>query len=130
MHFPCLSQRNRARIITPYFLFNFFLLFLSILLTTELLLQFTMASAVTAATVSPRNALDFFTTLGRLKVMKRTGWVREGVALPESIADHMYRMSMLTMVITDPAINKDRTLKICLVHDLAESMTYPILIMT
>ena len=44
------------------------------------------------------------------------------VALPESIADHMYRMSMLAMLITDPSINKDRLVKICLVHDLGESI--------
>jgi 5'-deoxynucleotidase YfbR-like HD superfamily hydrolase len=34
--------------------------------------------------------VEFFKALGALKTTKRTGWVRAGVALPESIADHMY----------------------------------------
>jgi putative hydrolase of HD superfamily len=31
-------------------------------------------------------------------------------------------MSMLSFAITDPAVNKDKLIKICLVHDLAESI--------
>lgn len=45
-----------------------------------------------------------------------------GVSLPESVADHMYRMSMMAFLITDPLVNKDKLQKICLVHDLAESI--------
>jgi hypothetical protein len=32
------------------------------------------------------------------------------------------RMSMLTFAVRDPRINRDRLMKICLVHDLAESI--------
>ncbi len=42
--------------------------------------------------------------------------------MPESVADHMYRMSMLSFMVTDASINKDKLMKICLVHDLAESI--------
>lgn len=42
--------------------------------------------------------------------------------MPESVADHMYRMSMLSFMVTDASINKDKLIKICLVHDLAESI--------
>jgi len=72
--------------------------------------------------VTSSNALQFFRLVGRLKTTKRTGWINHGVDLPESIADHMYRMSMLAMLITDPNIDKDRLVKVCLVHDLAESI--------
>ena len=34
----------------------------------------------------------------------------------------MYRMSMLSFLITDAAVNKDKVLKICMVHDLAEAV--------
>lgn len=34
----------------------------------------------------------------------------------------MYRMAMMSFMITDPAVNNDRLLKICLVHDLAEAV--------
>ena len=33
-----------------------------------------------------------------LQSTKRTGWVKRGVAQPESIADHMYRMSMMGLI--------------------------------
>ena len=39
------------------------------------------------------------------------------IAEPESVADHMYRMSMLTFLITDPNINKDHLLKV-IIHTI------------
>ena len=72
--------------------------------------------------ISPDSALKFFSTVGKLKTLKRTGWVNHDVFEPESVADHMYRMSMLGFLITDTAVNKDRLIKVCLVHDLAESI--------
>jgi putative hydrolases of HD superfamily len=82
----------------------------------------TTLSPDTASPVGSTNALQFFRLVGKLKTTKRTGWVNHQVQLPESIADHMYRMSMLAMLITDPSIDKDKLVKICLVHDLAESI--------
>jgi hypothetical protein len=35
---------------------------------------------------SAAGALDFLNLVGLLKKLKRTGWVREGVHLPESVA--------------------------------------------
>ncbi|ESN90697.1 hypothetical protein HELRODRAFT_70944 [Helobdella robusta] len=66
---------------------------------------------------------EFFVLLGKLKTTRRTGWVRSGVNDPESIADHMYRMGMLSMII-DPSsgLDKDKCVKLSLVHDLAESI--------
>jgi len=75
-----------------------------------------------SATVPVLNALKIFTVIGQLKTLKRTGWVQNDVALPESVADHMYRMSMLSFFITDPTINRDKLMKICLCHDLAEAI--------
>ena len=68
------------------------------------------------------NALDFFHIVGDLKHVKRTGWVVRDIDQPESVADHMYRMAMLVFMLQDLTINKDRLLKICLVHDLAEAI--------
>ncbi len=69
-----------------------------------------------------QRALNFFATVGKLKTLKRTGWVDNGVSLPESVADHMYRMTMLSFALSDPSLNKDRLIKIALCHDLAESI--------
>ena len=79
-------------------------------------------STVARTPVDAVAALKFFNTVGKLKTLKRTGWVNNEVFEPESVADHMYRMSMLGFLITDPAVNKDRLIKVCLVHDLAESI--------
>ncbi|XP_078332414.1 5'-deoxynucleotidase HDDC2-like isoform X2 [Crassostrea virginica] len=68
------------------------------------------------------NILQFMTFIGDLKRVKRTGWVLRQVKEPESVADHMYRMAVLSFLV-DPAssgLNKDRCIKISLVHDLAE----------
>ena len=39
---------------------------------------------------------------------KRTGWVRKGIIGPESIADHMYRMSMMAFISSDSAVDSNR----------------------
>jgi HD domain len=35
---------------------------------------------------------------GQLKWRKRTGWVHSGVHLPESVSDHMHRMTLLALL--------------------------------
>ena len=60
--------------------------------------------------------------VGKLKTLKRTGWVNNGVALPESVADHMYRMAMCSFLITDPVLDRARLMKLAVVHDLAEAL--------
>lgn len=66
--------------------------------------------------------LSFFRLVGKLKTVKRTGWVYRGVHEPESVSDHMYRMSLMAMAVggNDPA-RRDRLVKMALVHDLAEA---------
>ncbi|KAM9782748.1 5'-deoxynucleotidase HDDC2 [Neosynchiropus ocellatus] len=57
-----------------------------------------------------------------LQRVPRTGWVYRGVKDPESVSDHMYRMAMMSLTITDPTVDKNRCIKLALVHDLAESI--------
>jgi len=86
----------------------------------------TMASSSTspinATPPSASQALEFLRVVGKLKTLKRTGWVNNGVALPESVADHMYRMAMCSFLITDPALDRARLMKLAVVHDLAEAL--------
>lgn len=35
---------------------------------------------------------------------------------------HFRRMSMITFLVQDPAVDKDKLMKICMVHDLAEAI--------
>ncbi|OJD17445.1 hypothetical protein AJ78_02470 [Emergomyces pasteurianus Ep9510] len=69
--------------------------------------------------------VPFFHLLERLKTTKREGWRRFGIAHGESISDHMYRMSIMTMF-APPALaarlNVPHCTKMALIHDMAESI--------
>ncbi|KAK4161075.1 HD domain-containing protein [Cladorrhinum sp. PSN259] len=72
--------------------------------------------------VSP---LAYFHILERLKTMKREGWRRFGIKKGESISDHMYRMSMMSMLAPaslSSRIDMAKCMKMCLIHDMAESI--------
>lgn len=71
---------------------------------------------------SPNYRLAFLNVIQQLKLQKRTGWLDYNMSECESIADHMYRMSCISMLITNPNVNKDKCMKIALVHDMAESI--------
>ncbi|KAI9774538.1 MAG: hypothetical protein M1840_002786 [Geoglossum simile] len=94
-------------------------------------------------TTSP---IPFFHLLERLKTTKREGWRRFGIdrggttcpildpekgnifvkpLSPESISDHMYRMSLLTMLAPPDLasrLNIPHCTKMALIHDMAESL--------
>ncbi|KAG7275633.1 hypothetical protein CRUP_021960 [Coryphaenoides rupestris] len=76
--------------------------------------------AASMSTADSVNILQFMKLVGQLKRVPRTGWVYRGVTQPESVSDHMYRMAILAMTVTDPTVNKDRCMKLALVHDMAE----------
>ncbi|KAK4498975.1 hypothetical protein PRZ48_009486 [Zasmidium cellare] len=67
--------------------------------------------------------LPFFHLLERLKTTKREGWRRFDIHHGESISDHMYRMSIITMLCPPSLasrIDLPRCTKMALVHDMAE----------
>ncbi|KAK2740737.1 hypothetical protein FQN57_005969 [Myotisia sp. PD_48] len=69
--------------------------------------------------------LPFFHLLERLKTTKREGWRRFSIFQGESIADHMYRMSIMTMLAPPTLASKldiPRCSKMALIHDMAESL--------
>ncbi|BCS26410.1 HD domain-containing protein [Aspergillus puulaauensis] len=69
--------------------------------------------------------VPFFHLLERLKTTKREGWRRFNINNGESISDHMYRMSVMTML-APPSLatrlNLQHCMKMALVHDMAESL--------
>ncbi|XP_049445573.1 HD domain-containing protein 2 [Epinephelus fuscoguttatus] len=77
-------------------------------------------AATTETATSMKNMLQFMKLIGQLKRVPRTGWVYRNVKKPESVSDHMYRMAMMSLTITDPTVDKDRCIKLALVHDMAE----------
>ncbi|KAF5237722.1 hypothetical protein FAUST_5902 [Fusarium austroamericanum] len=69
---------------------------------------------------SSNSPISFFHLLGGLKTTKREGWKRHGID-PESVADHSYRMGMIAMF-APQGLNQVKCMKMCLVHDIAESV--------
>jgi putative hydrolases of HD superfamily len=57
-----------------------------------------------------------------LKTVKRTGWVDRKVPFPESVADHTFGVSMLSMLFANKAgVDSGKVAKMSIVHDFAES---------
>lgn len=69
----------------------------------------------------------FLHRVGRLKAIPRTGWLHRGVPPDEaeSVADHSFRTALLAWLAAtaEPALDRDRILKLALLHDLAEAVT-------
>ena len=67
--------------------------------------------------------VDFFKTALKLKNIQRQGWVDKlSIQNAESVADHTYCMAVMGMIISDlEGIDTTKTLKMILIHDLAES---------
>jgi putative hydrolase of HD superfamily len=70
-----------------------------------------------------RNMVSFLRVVNKLKHLKRTGWVNSQVNDPETVASHMWRMGVMSILIPSTAsIDRERCIKMCIVHDLAESI--------
>lgn len=70
--------------------------------------------------------LDFFKTVGKSKRLLRSGWLREKVKDPESVAEHSFRVSVLAMVLSDKlgyGLDNNKLIKMAILHDLGEVIT-------
>lgn len=91
--------------------------------------------------ISMADPLSFISDVcGALKKLKRTGWVRHSIPLPESDADHMHRCAMCAMLVGQPADPRDawayeisphyhprhvdtvKLLRMAVTHDLCEAL--------
>lgn len=70
-----------------------------------------------------KSIIKFCHLLENLKTTKRTGWLQLGIKNPESIADHIFRVAVLTLFLAPKNFNRDHAVKIALIHDLAEAIT-------
>jgi len=76
---------------------------------------------------SAESILDFLNIIGRLKTLKRTGWIRSGIELPESDGDHMHRAAICALLIPTELpdgtkIDRNRCIKMALTHDVCEAI--------
>lgn len=73
----------------------------------------------------PDSPIPFLHLLERLKTTPREGWRRLRIDSGESISDHMYRMSIITMLAPSSLSSRldiPRCTKMALIHDMAESI--------
>jgi putative hydrolase of HD superfamily len=74
-------------------------------------------------------ALDAVLAAYDLKDERRTGWQLRGVDAPESVAAHSWGVAYLVLTLGDrfredlPGVDLDRTLRLAVVHDVAEAET-------
>jgi len=72
-------------------------------------------------TADPKDLIQFLNLVGRLKKIKRSGWVLRGVKEPESVADHIFRVALMTWIFGQgKRLNLNRAIKMALAHDLCE----------
>lgn len=117
---------------------------LSLLMISIVIQLFPLLLAISSAwtnnmssTATGTKTSDYVTFIsaicGKLKDIKRTGWVRSGIPFPESDADHMHRCAMCAMILFQDfdhddhdyhpsKVDKNKLLKMALTHDLCESL--------
>ena len=68
---------------------------------------------------------DFFQKVLELKNVPRRGWKEKvGINNPESVAEHSYSTTVISMILSDlEGLNTEKIIKMALLHDLAESIT-------
>lgn len=76
--------------------------------------------------IRARGLSRFYRQVVRLKSTPRTGWLDRGVPAEEteSVADHSFQTALLAWLAaaSDPTLDRDRILKLALIHDLPEAI--------
>jgi len=67
------------------------------------------------------NLMDLFHKVGKLKEIKRKGWIRYNIPSPESVAEHVFRVAFIAMMV-GKEMDADvlKLLKMALIHDVPE----------
>lgn len=77
--------------------------------------------------LNAQTILDFIEEMAALKNLPRTGWRFQGIKDAESIADHCYRVSLLSMILADllatrgVRLDAEKVMRMALLHDVAEA---------
>lgn len=65
--------------------------------------------------------VDFLLRALALKDEPRRGWLRAGVARPESVADHSYGVALLALLATPEGLDGARVVELAILHDACEA---------
>lgn len=66
---------------------------------------------------------EFMDYAGRLKRLRRAGWVIRGIPEAESVADHSYRAALLGYLLAkERELDAEKVMIMLLIHDIGESI--------
>lgn len=67
--------------------------------------------------------LKFYEYLDKLKRTKRQGWIKAGINDSESVSDHSFSTSVLSMILAPKLkVDTEKFIKMALIHDIGESI--------
>lgn len=70
-----------------------------------------------------KKVVHFMIKAGRLKWLHRTGWLEEKMPEPETVAEHTFRVALLSRIVADSlGLNVGKLTAMAIFHDLAEGM--------
>jgi len=82
------------------------------------------------AIIQVMKLINFFEIVGKLKTIKRTGWAKNNVSNPESVAEHSFRFAVMAMILAPKAgVNVEKAIKMALIHDIGKAKTGDLIIM-
>mgnify|MGYP001586262197 FL=1 len=69
------------------------------------------------------NTVELLHQIGKLKDLKRTGWVLRKVPNSESVADHSFRVSVMALLLSEKfKLDVNKCVQMALIHDIAEAV--------
>jgi len=93
-------------------------------LTEKELIEISKSPTLNKPVWSPQDLLSFTLKIGKSKKILRSGWIREKVKDPESVAEHSFRVSVLAMIVADKlGLDKEKLIQMAILHDLGELVT-------
>lgn len=79
---------------------------------------------LTSDFMKEKDFIEFARMVGKLKSIKRAGWVDRKVTNPESVADHSFRATLIGMILSDlEKLNTEKVMRMLILHDIEESVT-------
>jgi len=69
------------------------------------------------------NIIKFLQESGKLKTLKRAGWVKKEVKEVESVADHTFQVTLMAYLLCPEDMDKEKMIKMSLVNELPEVVT-------
>ena len=76
-----------------------------------------------AAVYIDKHRQTIFKLFKEIHSLKRTGWLNHNVKYPESVAEHTYAVTLMTLLQTPLTIDKDKAINMAILHDIQETMT-------